>query len=74
MAKEAIGALWKKQSSKGVFLSGTVTVEGQNYQIIVFKNDYKKEGEKTPDYRIFKSEPRDGQRSENEEFIDNIPF
>lgn len=60
MAKEnEIGALWTKESKNGnKFMSGTIEIDGQKKEVVVFKNTYKKEGEKTPDFRIYQSEPR----------------
>lgn len=55
---ESIGALWKRTSKDNVpFLSGKITINGREQDIIIFKND-KGDNEKRPDYRIFASEPR----------------
>lgn len=60
MLSDPIGALWLKTSRKGnKFLSGEVTVGGSKVSLVVFKNEHKKEGEKTPDYRIFLGTPRE---------------
>jgi hypothetical protein len=56
--KESIGALWIRNGSSGEFLSGKITINGKETEIIAFVNTYKQEGEKTPDWRIFISEPR----------------
>jgi uncharacterized protein (DUF736 family) len=51
-----IGALWMKTSSKGTqFMSGTIN--GQ--RVVVFRNERKQEGERTPDWRIYPETPRD---------------
>ncbi len=51
-----IGALWVKTGAKGEYLTGTVNGE----KVVVFKNSYKQPGEKSPDWRVLKSKPRDG--------------
>ncbi len=56
--KQSIGALWSRNGQNGEFLSGDVTINGQKTEIVVFQNTYKQEGEKTPDWRIYVSEPR----------------
>jgi uncharacterized protein (DUF736 family) len=51
-----IGALWQKVSKNGkTYLSGTVN--GQ--RVVVFKNERKQEGERTPDWRIYPEAPRE---------------
>lgn len=51
-----IGALWQKVSKNGkTYLSGTVN--GQ--RVVVFKNDRKQDGERTPDWRIYPEAPRE---------------
>jgi len=52
------GALWIKKSKAGAnFLSGYVLDENKNkINVVVFKNNYKKPGESSPDYRIYLSE------------------
>lgn len=51
-----IGALWQKVSKNGkTYLSGTIN--GQ--RVVVFKNERKQEGERTPDWRIYPETPRD---------------
>lgn len=55
-----IGALWLKTSQNGKrYFSGTVNGEA----VVVFKNDHKQDGEKTPDYRVYKSKPRTDDRT-----------
>lgn len=53
MADQSIGALWLKDGQRGKFYSGKVKVNGTEIGIVIFKNDHKQPGEKTPDYRIF---------------------
>lgn len=83
------GALWLKKSKAGVdFLSGYVLDESKNkINVVVFKNNYKKPGESSPDYRIYLSEspastnqvaPTDEAKPANdnvqESHSDDIPF
>ena len=83
------GALWLKKSKAGAdFLSGYVLDESKNkINVVVFKNNYKKPGESSPDYRIYLSEspasnsqviPTNGAKSTNddvqESHSDDIPF
>lgn len=58
---DEIGGLWLKESQKGTkFMSGTMTFNGEKVEVVVFKNSHKQPGEKTPDYRVYRSQPRDG--------------
>ncbi len=58
-----IGALWiKNPGTEKEFLSGKIGDE----DVVVFKNRFKKPGERTPDYRILKSARSDKS--------DDIPF
>jgi uncharacterized protein (DUF736 family) len=56
--KEEIGAFWKKKSQAGnVYLSGYFLDEkGERVSVVVFQNTYKQPGEKSPDYRAYKSD------------------
>lgn len=78
---EELGALWLRESKAGrKYMSGTVAGE----RVVVFKNTFKKPGESSPDYRVYKSEPREEQSSPErerersapvpEDFDDEIPF
>jgi uncharacterized protein (DUF736 family) len=72
MANESIGALWKRESQNGtVYLSGNVVIDGVKHNIAVFKNTFKKDGEKTPDYRILPQAQREGVQREG---VVDIPF
>lgn len=52
---ESIGAIWVKEGKAGEFLSIQMTGDdGAKTSFIAFKNKYKREGENTPDYRIFR--------------------
>ena len=55
--EDEIGALWIRESKKdgSKFLSGKMS---DGTEIVMFKNSHKKEGEKGPDYRIYRSTPR----------------
>lgn len=54
MAKDDVGAIWVKPGKKGEYLSISIDIgEGVRKQFVAFRNDYKKEGDKAPDYRIF---------------------
>lgn len=58
MESKDIGALWVKESAKGVkFLSGVVTIGGIAHQIVIFKNGFK-EKPNQPDWRIYASQPK----------------
>lgn len=60
-----IGGLWKKVSQSGSeYMSGSVDVNGEKVQIVVFPNIYKKAGERTPDFKILVSEPKAGAANE----------
>ena len=62
---DKVGALWIKTSVKGDFLSGNIEVDGKKIPIVCFKNTLKKEGEKTPDYNILISKPREEKKDDN---------
>ena len=50
---EKICGLWKKQTKDGrSYLSGKID---EDYNCLVFKNTYKKEGDNQPDYNVFRS-------------------
>ena len=58
--KEELGALWRKKSMNGSeYYSGTINFNGEKKEVVVFQNAYKKEGERTPDFRIYLSERKD---------------
>jgi uncharacterized protein (DUF736 family) len=61
-----IGAAWVKTSKKGdKFFSGQVEIGGVKTQFVMFKNSYKEEGTKQPDWTIYKSEPMEGAKKED---------
>ena len=53
-APNEIGALWEKTGKKGAYMTGTINGE----RVVVFKNTNKR-GEKSPDWRVLKSVPRE---------------
>jgi uncharacterized protein (DUF736 family) len=55
-----LGALWKQQGRNQKFLSGKIKIDGVETDLIIFANDKKEEGSRAPDFRIYKSEPREG--------------
>jgi len=52
-----LGALWSKQGKKGAYFTGEVTIDGKTTKIVCFQT--KKGSERSPDYRILKSVPRE---------------
>jgi uncharacterized protein (DUF736 family) len=53
--QDEIGALWVKTSGKGLeFMSGKIN----GADVVLFRNTHKQEGEKTPDWRVYKSQPK----------------
>jgi outer membrane protein assembly factor BamE (lipoprotein component of BamABCDE complex) len=52
---EEAGAFWIKTSKAGTqFLTGKIkSKSGEEINVMVFKNKYKEEGSKQPDYRIY---------------------
>ena len=83
---QELGALWTKKSKAGAtFLSGYVLDENQQrVNVVVFKNSYKKPGEKSPDYRVYLSEVKnptaqttsdpESTNVENSDSTEDIPF
>lgn len=60
---DEIGALWNRQSARGLdYMSGRLTIDGQSYDVVAYWNSHKQDGERTPDLRLYKSQPRDGQQ------------
>lgn len=79
---ESIGALWISDNPKIAF-SGTLNMESGKTKIIVFKNSFKKEGETSPDYKIYISKPmgskatpisETAQDFNNSQGADDMPF
>jgi len=56
--EDEIGALWESTTKDGkVYLKGKI--DGR--EVVLWRNEWKKEGERTPDWRVYKSQPRDAQ-------------
>ena len=49
-----LGVLWNKTSAKGDYMTGVINGE----RVVVFRNG-KKQSEKSPDWRVLKSQPRE---------------
>jgi hypothetical protein len=59
-------ALWKNKSKKGMdYITGYVQINDIQYKISIFKNDFKKEGSKEPDFKgvIDKIDKKGGEES-----------
>lgn len=63
--KRDIGALWKREGKNEKYLSGYFKdALGEQVEVVIFSNKYKKDNPKAPDYRIYlsskldKSEPK----------------
>lgn len=64
---DELGGLWLKTSQAGKkFMSGKLTLNGENVEVVVFKNEFKKDGERTPDYRVYRSQPREQQQQQQQ--------
>lgn len=60
--QDEMGALWARRTKENkLFLTGVVKINGAEYPAVCFKNDRKVDGETTPDWRIYKGRPREGQ-------------
>ena len=63
--KRDIGALWKREGKNEKYLSGYFKDDlGEQVEVVIFSNKYKKDNPKAPDYRVYlsskldKSEPK----------------
>jgi hypothetical protein len=56
-----IGALWRpdKQSDNGPVAKGSIEIHGEKIKIVVWRNRWKKEGERTPDLYIDIDRPKE---------------
>ena len=52
-----IGALWVKSGAKGDYMTGSIEVNGEKVRVVCFAQ--RKTSEKSPDWRVLKSVPRD---------------
>lgn len=59
---DELGGLWLKTSQRdgSKFMSGRLKLPEGEVEVVVFKNSHKQPGERTPDYRVYRSQPRDG--------------
>jgi hypothetical protein len=59
---EKLGALWAKQSAKGDYMSGEVTINGQKQAVVVFANRFfdqdTEAGKIPPHWIVYKSTPK----------------
>ena len=57
--KKDIGAMWIRQSSKGLeYMTGNITIDGKLHEVVVFRNN-KDGNEKRPDWKIYPATPRE---------------
>lgn len=56
--KVKLGSLWEREGARGTFMTGEVEIGGVKTDVILFRNTFKKEGSREPDWRIFQGEPR----------------
>jgi uncharacterized protein (DUF736 family) len=49
-----LGALWIKESARGEYMTGTI----DGVKVVVFRNN-KKNSDKSPDWRVMKSLPKE---------------
>lgn len=66
MTSDSVGAMWVKKTKAGddYFSIQFVRPDGQKSQFVAFLND-KGDNPARPDYKIFKSTPRDGSAPNN---------
>ena len=62
-SQRELGALWKRESPNQKYLTGKLQVDGKEVNVVVFSNRHKSK-DNQPDFRVYKSEPRN-QNSEN---------
>jgi hypothetical protein len=71
-------AMWIRKSKSGMtFMSGVVKIEGKDYDVTLFKNNYKGENPKAPDYVWKNKEKKDGWKSASfvpDEHKDDVVF
>lgn len=66
---DELGGLWIRQGRSGDFLSGKIG----DQEVVIFPNAYKKPGERTPDWRVYKSQPREGGGAPRQEYLPPSP-
>jgi uncharacterized protein (DUF736 family) len=58
--EDELGGLWERTTRDGkVYMTGKVG----GRDVVLFRNEWKKDGETTPDWRVYKSQPRTGENS-----------
>ena len=57
-----LGVLWEKESARGTYYTGTIEIDGNKIAIVAFRNGNKK-SEKAPDWRLYKSRPKQQETS-----------
>lgn len=72
---DKMGALWLGKSQNGVsYMSGVLTIDGEEKRIVVFKNGFKEDA-RHPDYIVYASRPREADApTRKAEAEDEIPF
>jgi uncharacterized protein (DUF736 family) len=65
--EQETGAFWIKKSKAGnTFLSGYfLDANKEKVSVVVFKNNFKKPGEPSPDYRVYLSENNKTQQTQS---------
>lgn len=60
---DELGGLWERKTKTGNhMLTGKIKLpDGGELEIVAFWNDKKQEGERTPDWRVYKGQPQRGQ-------------
>ena len=73
---KSIGGLWAKEKNGKRFFSGSIEIAGQKHTFMVFKNDYKQEGDRAPDYKLMVSDEATQQAAPARDPFDEskVPF
>ena len=56
--QKRIGGIYENSNAKGMWLSGSITVNGETVKFVAFRNPNKPEGSNFPDFEIFPPKPR----------------
>ena len=66
-SEREIGALWKREGRNQKYLTGKMkNNDGTEQQVVIFSNKNKTK-DNQPDFRVYKSEPREGQQESAQE-------